>query len=145
MHMKENWFLFSASRCIIDWYGCCAEEKGRVDTPCLPDGSCLDTNTVCDSATYRCVCDDHYYQHDTSGRCRMYYTSIIRDEVWVWLSGWSEMQIVCIWSSWCHCHPKPHHVFRHLNPDWFYLSATGLPRLSWERGRWTGAVNGCSK
>jgi len=26
--------------------------------------------------------------------------------VLVWLSIWREMQIVCIWSSWCHCHPK---------------------------------------
>jgi len=23
-----------------------------------------------------------------------------------WLSVWSEVQIVCIWSSWCHSHPK---------------------------------------
>ena len=23
----------------------------------------------------------------------------------VWLSVWSEVQVVCIWSSWCHCHP----------------------------------------
>ena len=25
---------------------------------------------------------------------------------WVmqWLSVWSEMQMICIWSSWCHCH-----------------------------------------
>jgi len=28
------------------------------------------------------------------------------DEVSVWLSVWSEVQIVCIWSSWCHCHPE---------------------------------------
>ena len=28
-------------------------------------------------------------------------------EVLVWLSIWSEMQIVCIWSSWCHCIRKP--------------------------------------
>jgi len=27
-------------------------------------------------------------------------------EVLVWLSVWSEVQIVCIWSSWCHCHPQ---------------------------------------
>ena len=26
--------------------------------------------------------------------------------VLVLLSVWSEVQIVCIWSSWCHCHPK---------------------------------------
>ena len=31
--------------------------------------------------------------------------------------------------------PKPHH----LNPDWFYLSGTGWPRLSWKR-----PLNGCS-
>ena len=24
----------------------------------------------------------------------------------VWLSVWSEVQIVCIWSSWCHCRPQ---------------------------------------
>ena len=24
----------------------------------------------------------------------------------VWLSVWSEVQTVCIWSSWCHCRPQ---------------------------------------
>ena len=43
------------------------------------------------------------------------------------------MQIVCIWSSWCHCIPKPHHLLPRLNPDWFYLSGTGWPRSSWKR------------
>jgi len=28
---------------------------------------------------------------------------------------------------------KPHHILPHLNPDWFYLSGIGLPRLSWKR------------
>jgi len=40
----------------------------------------------------------------------------------------------CMWSSWCHCIPKPHHLLPHLYPDWFHLSANGLPRLSWKRG-----------
>ena len=31
--------------------------------------------------------------------------------------------------------PKPHHLLPHLNPDRFYLSGTGLPRLFWKRGR----------
>jgi len=44
------------------------------------------------------------------------------------VSGWSGVQIVCMWSSSCHCHP--HHLLPHLNPDWFYRSGTGLPRLS---------------
>ena len=38
----------------------------------------------------------------------------------VWLSAWSEVQIVCMWSSWCHCIPNPHHLLSRLNPDWFY-------------------------
>ena len=34
--------------------------------------------------------------------------------------------------------PKPRHLLPGLNPDWFYLSGTGLPRLSWKK-----ALNGC--
>ena len=30
----------------------------------------------------------------------------LSDEVLVWLSVWSKVQIVCIWSSWCHCFPN---------------------------------------
>jgi len=26
------------------------------------------------------------------------------DEVLAWLSMWSKVQLICIWSSWCHCH-----------------------------------------
>jgi len=59
--------------------------------------------------------------------------------VLAWLSVWIEVQIVCIWSSWCHCIPKPHRLLPHLNPDWFYLSGTGLPRCGWKR-----PLNGCS-
>ena len=36
--------------------------------------------------------------------------------------------------------PKRNYLSPHLNPDWFYPSGTGLPRLSWKRGRQTGAV-----
>jgi len=32
--------------------------------------------------------------------------------------------------------PKPHRLLPHLNPDWFYVSGTGLPRLSWKRGHY---------
>ena len=27
---------------------------------------------------------------------------------------------------------KPNHLLSHLNPDWFYRSGTGLPRLFWK-------------
>jgi len=59
------------------------------------------------------------------------------DEVLVWLSVWSEVQIVCIIAygpADATAIPKPRHLLPHLNPDWFYLSGTGLPRLSWKRG-----------
>jgi len=28
----------------------------------------------------------------------------LSDELLAWLSVWSEVQMICIWSSWCHCH-----------------------------------------
>jgi len=29
----------------------------------------------------------------------------LSDEVLAWLSIWSEVQMICVWSSWCHCCP----------------------------------------
>jgi len=26
-------------------------------------------------------------------------------EILAWLSVWSKVQMICVWSSWCHCHP----------------------------------------
>ena len=37
----------------------------------------------------------------------------------IWLSVWSEVQIIFICSSWCHCIPKPHNLLPHLSPGWF--------------------------
>jgi len=41
--------------------------------------------------------------------CRLGASKSIRpvkiDEVLAWLSVWSEVQIICIWFSRCHCHP----------------------------------------
>jgi len=36
--------------------------------------------------------------------------------------------------------PKRYHLLPHLNPDWFYLSGIGFPRLFWKRGHWMGVV-----
>ena len=50
----------------------------------------------------------------------------LSDEVLVWSSVWSEVQIVCRWFSWCHCILEHRHLVPHLNRDWFtYL--VGLP------------------
>ena len=49
-------------------------------------------------------------------RCRCGYLSVAR------------CRFFCIWPSWCHCIPKPHHLLPHVNPDWYYHAGTGLPR-----------------
>jgi len=36
--------------------------------------------------------------------------------------------------------PKPSHLLPYLNPDCFYVSGTGLPRMSWKR-----LLDGCSE
>ena len=59
-------------------------------------------------------------------------------EVLVWLSVWSEMQIFCVWSSWCHCHLKTPSSLASFKSRLFYLSGTGL---SWKRGHWTAVVH----
>jgi len=45
----------------------------------------------------------------------------LSDEVLVCLSVWSEVQIVCIWSSDATAIPKSYHLLPHLNPEWLYL------------------------
>jgi len=53
---------------------------------------------------------------------------VISDEVLVWLSVWSEVQVIYIWSSWRHCHPIIS-CFITIK-IWFKLSGAGLSRLS---------------
>jgi len=35
---------------------------------------------------------------------------------------------------------KSYRLLPHLNLNWFYLSRTGFPKLSWKRGRYAGVV-----
>jgi len=55
---------------------------------------------------------------------------ILSGEVLAWLSVWSKVQIICIWSSWCHCHPIISCSSKILNG---FPSGAGLPRLSWKK------------
>jgi len=45
-----------------------------------------------------------YQLYENTERKSAKYSSL-SGEVLAWLSVWSEVQMVCIWSSWCHCHP----------------------------------------
>jgi len=65
----------------------------------------------------------------------------VSDEVLVWLSVWSEEQIVCIWSRWCHCHLKTpptlaSFISRLVLPFWYQLTQVVLEN---------GPLNGCSR
>ena len=63
-----------------------------------------------------------------------------------WLSSGAQSDEVLVWLS-ASCRlfaygpadatgvSKPHHLLPRLHPDWFYLSGTSLPTLSWKRGR----------
>jgi len=42
--------------------------------------------------------------HQPSGRASGLWK--LSDQLLVWLSVQNEVQIICIWSSWCHCIPK---------------------------------------
>jgi len=54
----------------------------------------------------------------------------------MWLSIYLERGADCLHKvQLMPLHPKPRHLFPHLNPDWFYLSDTGLHSLSWKKGR----------
>jgi len=55
----------------------------------------------------------------------------LSDEVLAWLSVWNEVQMICVWSSWCYCHPIS--CFIKIRNGFYYLSAAGLPRLPWKR------------
>ena len=47
----------------------------------------------------------------------------LSDEVPVWLSVWSEVQMICIWFSWCHCHPVVSCLTKILNGLTFLVPA----------------------
>ena len=63
-----------------------------------------------------------------------FWIHALSDEVLVWLSACSEVQIACMWFSRCYCIPKTRNLLHHLNPDWFNLSSADLARLSCKRG-----------
>jgi len=51
----------------------------------------------------------------------------------VWLSVWNLVHIVCIWSSWCHCHPKTLLSFatfksRLILSFWYWLNQVVLEK-----------------
>jgi len=54
--------------------------------------------------------------------------SKVSAEVLVWLPVWSEVQMICIWSSWCQRHPIISYIIKIQNGSAFLVQAyTGCP------------------
>ena len=53
-------------------------------------------------------------------------------EVLAWLSGWSEVQMICIWSADATATPSS---LAAVKSRMVYLSGAGLPKFSWKNGR----------
>jgi len=52
----------------------------------------------------------------------------LSDEVLAWLSVWSKVQMICMWSSWCYCHLNVSCFVRIQNGVTFLVPAyTGCP------------------
>ena len=60
----------------------------------------------------------------------------IRKSIWPVKIEWWHVGVViclergadfCIWSTWCHCIPKPHHLLPRLSPDWFAFLVPARP------------------
>jgi len=58
-------------------------------------------------------------------------------EVLAWLSVWSEVQMICIWSSWCHCHSIISCSSKIQNGLPFWCRSTQVVLEKWP-------LNGCS-
>ena len=61
----------------------------------------------------------------------------LSDEVLAWLYVWREVQMTCIWSSWCHCHPI---ISASVRSRMVYPASTGLFGLFQTKGRKTVIV-----
>ena len=95
---------------------------------------CSSTSTVAGLiafSAFSCQVQNHQFYFWTS-LC----SASLSDEELVWLSVWSDVQIVCIWAN---AIPKPHRLLPHLNPDWFYLCCNQLTQVVLEKR----LLNGC--
>ena len=105
--------------------------------------------------TIACMCTMQYYAAETVVNIVLYIFNYLFQYIYAFnaltlLDGHQEEHPTCknwLMRCWCgylsgvRCRlfaygpadataiPKPHHLLPHLNPDWFYLSGTGLPRL----------------
>ena len=62
------------------------------------------------------------------------------DWVLVWLSAWSEVQIVYMWSSWCYCHPETPSSLASFKSRLVFSFWYWFTQVVMEKTCWTGVV-----
>ena len=121
--------------------------------------SCITMTDISRSFIHKMAAKINWHRYGTKWRHRHPVLTInynIALSALILLAGRQEEQTTCKnWAMRCWCgylsaarcrslaygpadataSKKPHRLLPHLNPDWFYLSGTILPRLSWKRGR----------
>jgi len=82
----------------------------------------------------------YYIHHKALNAVLWHCWLVIRKDIWpvknlsdvvlVWLSVWSEMQIICTWSSWRHGHPTylASAESRKILPFWCWLTQAALEK-----------------
>jgi len=98
------------------------------DIWCFVIDCCICLCMICTSVLWYCWCGI---------RRASALKKVLSDELLAWSSVWSEVQIICIWSIWCHCHPVISCFIEVENglPFWCRLT-----QMSWNRGSWTNVV-----
>ena len=83
------------------------------------------------SIQFKCWLPSVVWRCWLSGRKGIRPAKKMSGEVLALLSVWSEVQMICIWSSSFYCHPSS---LAPVKSRMVYLSSAGLPRLSWKKG-----------
>ena len=107
-----------------------------------------------------CAGHKNFIMQTDSLLCQYQHVGVIAFSALTLLAGRQEEHSACknwVMRCWCGCvsgtrcrlfaygpadtiASQKKDLLPHLKPDWFYLSGTCLPRMSWKRGRWRGVA-----
>ena len=108
LHEERNCMLFCVSWLAFRLAGWNVTSAGWQVTLCdsiwhVSSGSSVATSVS--ELLYPCYVDFTVLWHSWLPSGRASGPKKMNDEVLAWLSVWNEVQMICIWSSWCRCHP----------------------------------------
>ena len=92
----HTWAVFTADW----WFRLTPCRRLLVNSSNVLRGVHMREDGVDKSTSYCPRCFDMVGRQEEHSACEK-----LSDDVLAWLSVWSEVQMICIWSSWYHCHP----------------------------------------